>query len=111
MKAKRPRQTFMTVTELVAAGESLYGSRWRTPLAKELKLSDRIIRYYETGERRIPEHTAARIRQLADIGRVGFIIRGSVRKAAPDLPPFRCHKIAVQVLADLSAGGLLASDE
>jgi hypothetical protein len=108
MKPKRP--TFMTTAELAAAGESLYGARWRSPLARTLNLSERMIRYYERNERQIPERTAARIRQLADIGPIGFITRGAIRKAAPDLPLFRSHQIAIRVLADLSAVGVLASN-
>jgi hypothetical protein len=110
MKAKRPRQTFMTPAELVIAGEAVYGKRWRTPLARALNLSTRLIRYYERGQRPIREDRAAQIRKLADIGPIGFVIRGSIRKAAPDLPLVRSHKIAIQVLADLSAAGLLAGN-
>jgi hypothetical protein len=37
MKAKRPRQTFMTPAELVTAGESVYGSRWPTPFRSQFR--------------------------------------------------------------------------
>jgi hypothetical protein len=104
---KPKRRTFMTTAELAACRRvSLWGALAVTPRANA-HLSERMIRYYERNERRIPEPTAARIRQLADIGPVGSIIRASIRKAAPDLPLFRSHKIATQVLADLSAAGLL----
>ncbi len=97
----------MTSAELATAGESLYGSQWRTPLSKVLNVGTRIIRYWERGERRIPEAIAARIRQLADIGPIGLIIRSSIRRAAPELSRFQSHRTAVQVLADLSAAGII----
>lgn len=96
----------MTSAELATTGESLWGSQWRTPLSKALKVGTRVIRYWERGERRIPEAIAASIRQLADIGPIGQIIRGSIRRAAPELPRFQSHQIAIQVLADLSAAGI-----
>jgi hypothetical protein len=97
----------MTSAELATTGESLYGSQWRTPMSKALKVGTRVTRYWERGERRIPEAIAARIRQLADIGPIGLIIRSSIRRAAPELPRFQSHQIAIQVLADLSAAGIL----
>ena len=42
---------------------------------------------------------------MPDIGAIGLVIRGSVGKIAPDLPLNRRHKIARQILADLSAAG------
>jgi len=97
----------MTSAELAGSGESLYGSQWRTPLSKVLKVGTRVIRYWERGERRIPKAIAAQIRQLADIGPIGLIIRSSVRKIAPELPRFQSHQIAMQVLADLSAARII----
>jgi hypothetical protein len=44
---------------------------------------------------------------VPDIGAIGLVIRGSVGKIAPDLPLNRRHKIARQILADLSAAGVL----
>jgi hypothetical protein len=97
----------MTAVELAGAGESVYGSQWRTPMSKMLNVGTRVIRYWERGERRIPEAIATRIRQLADIGPIGLIIRSSIRRAAPELPRFQSHQIAIEVLADLSAAGII----
>jgi hypothetical protein len=44
----------MTPAELIAAGEQVYGSQWRTPLAKALGVNRRLIHYYKCGERQIP---------------------------------------------------------
>ena len=107
MRPKRRRQIFMTPAELVAAAESLYGSQWRTPLSKALKIGTRIIWYWERGERRIPEAIAAQVRQLADIGPIGVIIRSAIRRAAPEMPRFQSHQMALQVLADLSVAGII----
>lgn len=98
----------MSAAELVAAGELVFGSRWRTPLAKALGLSDRVIRYYQSGERRISPPIAARVRSLADIGPVGTVIRATVRKVGPGIPPFTAHRIAKQILVDLGSLGMLA---
>jgi hypothetical protein len=107
MTLRQQRPTFMTPTELTAAGHSVHGHRWRAPLARDIGVSARMIRYYETGEQPIPARRAAQIRKLADIGPIGLVIRGSVGKTAPDLPLNRRHKIARQILADLSAAGVL----
>jgi hypothetical protein len=93
--------------ELIAAGELVYGSQWRKPSAEAVGYSRRMIWYYEFGERQIPEKVAVRIRRLADLGPVGSLVRSSIRRAAPDLPPGRPHHIAVQVLADLTGAGLV----
>jgi len=106
-KPKPRRQVFMTVAELVAAGESLYGSRWRTPLAKAVNIGTRMLWYYERGQRPIPERRAAQIRKLADIGLIGLIIRSSIRKTAPELTRFQSHNIAIEVLKDLTAAGII----
>ena len=107
MRTKRRRQIFMTPAELSAVAESLYGSQWRMPLSKALKVGTRIIWYWERGERRIPEAIAAKVRQLADIGPIGLVIRSSIRRTAPELPRFQSHQMAIQVLADLSAAGII----
>jgi len=97
----------MTSAELATTGESLYGSQWRTPLSKALKVGTRVIRYWERGERRVPQSIATQIRQLSDIGPIGLIIRSSIRRVAPELLRFQSHRIAVQVLADLSSAGII----
>ena len=43
----------MTPAELIAAGELVYGSQWRKPLAEAVGYSRRMIWYYEFGERQI----------------------------------------------------------
>jgi|SRR6478735_2615794 hypothetical protein len=97
----------MTPAELIAAGELVYGSQWRTPLAKALGIDRRQIHAYKSGERQIPRNIAVGIRRLVDLGPVGSLVRSSIRRTAPDLPPGRSHRIAVQVLADLTSAGLV----
>jgi hypothetical protein len=101
----------MTPAELIAAGELVYGSQWRTPLAKALGIDRRQIYDYKSGERQIPREIALCIRRLANLGPVGSLVRSSIRRAAPDLPPVRAHRIAVQILADLTVEGFLAKDD
>ena len=78
-------------------------------MAKALGLSDRIIRYYQSGERRIPPAIAVKIRGLADIGSVGIVIRATVRKVAPEVPPSTAHRIARQIVVELGSLGMLAN--
>jgi hypothetical protein len=101
------RQPFMSPADLIIAGELVYGSQWRKPLAKAIGYSRRMIWYYESGERQIPENVAISVRRLADLGPVGSLVRSSVKKAVPDLPPVWVHRIAVQILADLTGSGLV----
>jgi hypothetical protein len=102
---------FMSPAEFIAAGELLYGSQWRTPLANALGYSRRMLRYYEFGERQIPENVAVGVRGLADLGPVGSLVRSSVKNAAPDLPPVWAHRITVQILADLAGAGFLQKED
>jgi len=37
------------------AGEALYGQHWQAPLAADLGISARSVRYWLTGERNIPQ--------------------------------------------------------
>ena len=101
----------MTPAELIAAGELVYGSQWRKPLAEAVGYSRRMIWYYEFGERQIPENVAIRVRRLADLGPVGSLVRSSIKRAAPDLPPGRAHQLAVQILSDLTGAGILQRGE
>jgi len=99
----------MSATELAAAGELLFGSRWRSRLAKVLDLSDRMIRFYESGERRISPAIAARVRNLVDIGPVGTVVRATIRRIEPHILPFTAHLMAKQILIDLASLGMLAN--
>jgi hypothetical protein len=54
----------MTPEELRTIGESLYGSRWQSKLARALPVSTRCIRYWLSGKRVIREVIARRIRSL-----------------------------------------------
>lgn len=41
-------------------GTSLFAERWQTPLAHELGVSDRLVRYWAAGERELPKEVAER---------------------------------------------------
>ena len=45
----------MTPDQLRLVGEALYGDLWQNPLAADLNVSDRSIRYWLSGDRPIPE--------------------------------------------------------
>jgi hypothetical protein len=55
----------MTPAELRRIGKKLYGRGWKSKLAAAVPVSDRMIRYWLTGEREIREVYARRIRSLA----------------------------------------------
>jgi DNA-binding transcriptional regulator YdaS (Cro superfamily) len=97
----------MRPMELRDLGRSVFRYGWRTSLARAIGMSRRMIAYYETGEKPIPAQRASTIRAVADIGPSGSIIRAAVRAAEPDLRPFLSHKIAVQVMKDLVAAGIV----
>ena len=101
------RKASMMPAELIAVGKSVFGYGWRGHIARAIGVTRRMIAYWQSGERVIPPERARRIRMLGDMGPVGSIIRASVRTAAPDLAPFLCHRIAVRVLKDLAAAGIV----
>jgi len=100
----------MTPAELIAAGELLYGRRWKLPLARTVGYGREALHHYSTGRRRIPSLLAARIRAMVDIGSVGTTIRNSIKKSMPEVPMFTAHRAAKQIVLDLSALGLLAEN-
>lgn len=57
----------MTLAELRCLGEQLYGPRWQTPLARELGVTTRSVRYWLSGERPIREPMAKLIRLLVKV--------------------------------------------
>ena len=69
--------------------------------------SFRLIRTLCPFSGRINLHSPDEMQFLADLGPVGSLVRSSIRRVAPDLPPARSHRIAVQVLADLTGAGLV----
>ena len=62
----------MTPSELVAAGEAVFGRRWIRPMARALGQDHRSVRYWKAGERPIPAAAAEKIRSLHRIGPVGM---------------------------------------
>jgi hypothetical protein len=99
----------MSAAELAAAGELLFGSMWRSRLAKVLDVSDRMIRFYESGERRISPAIAAKVRHLVDIGPAGTVVRATIRRIDPHIPLFTAHLMAKQILVDLASLGMLGN--
>ena len=45
----------MTPDEFAKRGRALYGERWQTQLARDLKVSDRTVRRWARGDSPIPE--------------------------------------------------------
>lgn len=55
----------MTPEELRELGEKLYGSKWQTPLAREVYVTTRSVRYWLAGKHEIKPLIAEKIRGLA----------------------------------------------
>ncbi|MAO03352.1 MAG: hypothetical protein CL575_09350 [Altererythrobacter sp.] len=36
-------------------GEAMYGAHWQRPLARDLDVSDRLVRFWAAGDRKLPE--------------------------------------------------------
>src|SRR6185437_9343919 len=97
----------MTVAELVAAGESIFGARWVKPLARAIGINHRTVRFWKNGGRRIPGSAAAKIRALYLIGPVGTIVRRAVNELISDAGPWAAHRVAQRAVLDLVKAGLL----
>lgn len=54
----------MTPALLREAGEALHGERWRMPLARDLGVSDRTIRYWEAERFDMPPGLPGELRDL-----------------------------------------------
>lgn len=54
----------MTADLLREAGEALYGLRWQSDLARDLKVSDRTVRRWDAGSHEIPASEWPKIRAL-----------------------------------------------
>jgi hypothetical protein len=100
----------MAPDELIAAGELLYGRRWKLPLARVVGYGREALLDYSVGSRRIPSLLAARVRAIVDIGTAGIAIRSSIKNSMPELPTFTAHRVARQIVLDLTALGLLAEN-
>ncbi len=61
----------MTVTPIYlrAAGEALYGARWQRPLARDLAVSERTMRYWAAGSS-VPGGVADDLRRLLTARRI-----------------------------------------
>ncbi|MBW4985063.1 hypothetical protein KZZ07_21190 [Mameliella sp. CS4] len=49
---------------ITRTGEALYGARWQTPLAEDLKTSDRTVRRWISGQNEVPWGVMAELRGL-----------------------------------------------
>lgn len=70
----------MNPDQLAAFGRSLYGERWQTALAADLKVADRTIRRWLSGENPIPLSVSAEVRSLLlkRLGQLGGLIGYSI---------------------------------
>jgi hypothetical protein len=100
----------MTAAELTAAAELLYGRWFKSPLARALGRHRCMIRKYSSGEQRIRPRLAAEIRAIVNIGPVGTVIRNAIKKSMPEIPTFRAHRMAKQIVLDLTSLGMLAQN-
>jgi hypothetical protein len=100
----------MAPAELIAAGELLYGRRWKLPLARMVGYGREALLDYSAGRRRIPPLLATRVRAIVKIGPAGTAIRISIKNSMPELPTFTAHRVARQIVLDLTVLGLLTEN-
>jgi len=55
----------MSKTELKRLGTALFGKDWQSPLSRKIGVSDRTVRYWAAGTRKVPGPAAMAIRALA----------------------------------------------
>jgi len=53
---------------------------------------------------------SAEIRAIVNIGPVGTAIRNTIVKSMPEIPAFTAHRIAKQILHDLTSRGMVAEN-
>ena len=51
---------------LTSTGFALYGDRWQSPLARDLGLTDRHIRFWAAGHRPVPDKILPRLLELVE---------------------------------------------
>ncbi len=51
---------------LELVGLALYGNRWQTNLARDLAVSERVVRYWASGQKKIPDRQWRYIAALLD---------------------------------------------
>lgn len=54
----------LTPADLRRIGEAMHGPEWQTPLARDLGISPRAMRYYAAGERAFPSKHLPKLRAL-----------------------------------------------
>ena len=65
---------------LRAAGEALYGPRWQSDLARDLKVSDRTVRRWDAGQNDVPAGVWDELRALL---KARGLALASVRRKLP----------------------------
>lgn len=66
-------------------GEALYGERWQAPIACDLGVSDRAVRYWLSAANRLPDDLGARllsivIRKKISLGKLEDDVRGRLAR-------------------------------
>ena len=70
---------------IVRAGHLLFGDRWLAPLSRALRVSERTVRYWSTGQRPVP---AGALRELAALLEAhAEACRGTAAEIAKDADP------------------------
>src|SRR6202040_1636333 len=108
--SRRQMEPPMTPAELIAAGELLYGRRWKLPLARTVGYGREALHRYSTGGHPIPPPLAPPPRAFVNIGPAGTAIRRSIKNSMPEIPTFTAHRVATQIVLDLTGLGLLAEN-
>lgn len=72
----------ISADELAAVGRALYGDQWQSPMARELNMSERSIRYMVAGERGIHEGIVRDLLAICEAHRAELIEVAKMLRAA-----------------------------
>lgn len=100
----------MTPAEFVERAKSMFGIRWRNPVARLIGRSPRMVMFYVEGCP-IPPAIAEKLRQAADLGPNGTIIRDVIRRSVRELRPYESHLLAKGILDALTEAGAFGTDQ
>ena len=91
----------MTPKELESLAKGIFGDGWRKPLATLIVRVPKQVRNYESGHTPIPRAIADQVREFADIGREGEIIKAAVLRHLPRTKRRVAHLIAREAVIEI----------
>ncbi len=101
----------MTPAMLTAAGEVIFGKRWRLPLARALGCNASLIHQFLIGRCHISPELARVVRKLAYLSPTAGIILDKIKVMIPEVEHRQAFRLAKLTAQNLSDAGLLVGRE